>query len=58
MNIMPHKAYKRSRSEISKSIKSNKPSCTKSRDDFRYMVISPHREDNKLVDSYKKHSAF
>ena len=59
MNIAPHKAYKRSVSEISESIKNNKPSRTKSSDDCRYMVISPHQEDNKLVDNYKKkHSAF
>lgn len=53
MNIAPHKAYKRFMSEISESIK-NKPSRPKSSGDFKYIIIPPHQEDDKLVDNYEK----
>lgn len=51
MNIAPHKAFKRSMSEISKSIKNNKPSRPKSNGDFKYIIIPPQQEDDKLVDN-------
>lgn len=38
-------------SEISKSIKNNKPSRPKSNGDFKYIIIPPQQEDDKLVDN-------